>query len=101
MFRLRERLMKSEPNNQDMFKAYDWYERHSSDIEWSVVFANGTYSPMESKCNQPALWKSEHWKWALSSWGIALLAKDRRRLIKENKRLKRLLNAALNGSKKP
>ncbi len=72
--------MKTEPNDRDIFRAYDWYAQHSDHVDAIVRLENSEYPPSGSDCHQPTLWKAAHWKWLLMRKGIEILANEIRRL---------------------
>ncbi len=37
--------MKTEPNDRDIFRAYDWYAQHSDHVDEMVLLTNGEYPP--------------------------------------------------------
>lgn len=58
--------MKTEPNDQDIVKACNWYTQHNNHVDTMVSLTDHhEYPPCGSDCHHPELWKAEHWKWLL------------------------------------
>ena len=72
--------MKTEPSDQDFFRACDWYAQHSDHVDSMVSLTNDEYPPTGSDCRQPKLWKAAHWKWLLMRNTTKTLANEIRRL---------------------
>ena len=73
--------MKTEPNDQDILRAYDWYAKHADHVDGMVHLTNSEFPPSGSDCHQPPLWKAAHWKWLLTRRSIEILTKERSRTM--------------------
>ena len=68
--------MKTEPNDQDVLRAYDWYAQHAEHVDEMVHLTNSEFPPSGSDCHHPPLWKAGHWKWLLTRRSIEILTKE-------------------------